>query len=129
MQRTWTLEEACSVLPEATKRIDEIAAMRRDMVSLVRDLNADGASPLGGVPEAKALEARLDEALGWFHGQGIQVKGIAPALLDFPARTAQGITLLCWLEGETSIEFHHDPVAGFAGREPVTTIVWPDDVD
>lgn len=124
-QRTWTLAEANAALPEAVQRIEQVAEMRRDLVAIVRDLNLAGESDLGGVPEAKALEARIDDAMTWFAATGIQVKSIAPALLDFPALTADGPTLLCWLEGEDAIAFHHDPLLGFAGREPVDGIRWP----
>lgn len=73
--------------------------------------------------EAKAAEASADEQLGWFHRQGIQVKGIAPALLDFPARAVRdGATvhvLLCWREGEDDIAAFHPPETGYLGREPL----------
>lgn len=124
--RTWTLEEANAALPEAVKRVEEVAGMRRDLVSLVRDINLGEPSELGGVAEAKALEARIDDAMSWFSLEGIQVKSVAPALLDFPAVTADGRTLLCWLEGEREIGWHHDPLLGFAGREPVDGIQWPE---
>lgn len=125
MDRNWTLDEANAVLPEAVKRIDEVADMRRDLVTLVQAINAREESELGGVAEAKALEARIDDSMAWFSVEGIQVKSIAPALLDFPAVTAHGVTLLCWLEGEREIAWHHDAVLGFAGREPVDQIEWP----
>ncbi len=125
--RTWTLDEANAALPEAAKRLEEVAGMRRDLVTIVAAVNAGEPCELGGVPEAKALEARIDDAMGWFSAEGIQVKGVAPGLLDFPALTADGITLLCWLEGETRIAWHHDPLQGYAGREPIDDVTWPDD--
>ena len=60
--------------------------VRADLVELQSALNQGTTSPLGGLPEAKALEARLSEILGWFSAEGLDLKGIAPLLLDFPAQ-------------------------------------------
>jgi len=60
-------------------------------------------SALGGLAEMKALQARLDHMLEWFSGQGIELKGLAPVLVDFPAELDGESVRLCWLEGETEL--------------------------
>lgn len=118
----FTLDEALELLPEARRRIAEIAGMTADLQRRARDLR-EGEAERGAIPEAKSLEAHIDEELGWFRERGVQVKGIAPALLDFPARaTIEGEpqeVLLCWREGEETITHFHAPDAGYLGRTPV----------
>lgn len=93
--------------------------MRASLVELRSALREGTPSPLGGLPEAKAFEARLSEILGWFEAQGLDLKGIAPLLLDFPAQLDGDTVLLCWLEGERELRWYHRPEHGFAGRKPL----------
>jgi len=73
-------------------------------------------SPLGGLPEAKACQAQLSELVGWFSAEGLELKGIAPLLLDFPSEREGEPVLLCWLEGERELGWYHKLAHGFAGR-------------
>jgi hypothetical protein len=114
--RTYTLAEARAILPEVIRRADQFVTARADIAELMEALQSGDPSPLGGVPEAKALEAQLDEILSWFGGQGLQVKGVAPLLLDFVSELDGEPVLLCWLEGETELGWYHRPQHGFAGR-------------
>jgi hypothetical protein len=65
------------------------------------------------------MQARLSELLGWFPAQGLDVKGIAPLLLDFPAELSGEPVLLCWLEGEEELRWYHKAQHGFAGRRVI----------
>jgi len=53
------------------------------------------------------------------HAEGVQVKDPRAGLIDFPARRAGRVVLLCWKVGEPSLEFWHEIEAGFAGRRRV----------
>ena len=125
MATTFTFDEASALLPEAQRRIGEVAGLVAELQRLARTLEAGGASGTE-LPDAKALEARIDEALGWFQARSIQVKGVAPALLDFPARGVIGgqevEVLLCWREGEDAIAWYHPPETGYLGREPIAQL-------
>ncbi len=116
MARTFSLADARSLLPEVRLKADQVIAVRADLVELTGDLARGMPSTLGGRAEAKALEARLDDLLSWFRGQGIEVKGWAPLLLDFPGEVDGEPALLCWLEGDVDLEWYHRPEHGFAGR-------------
>ncbi|MBW8484793.1 DUF2203 domain-containing protein [Actinomadura parmotrematis] len=118
---TWqfTVEEARALVPQVRERAAEIVRHRADLAELALDLRAGGPSRLGGRPELKALEARLDELLTWFTGQGIEVKGIAPFLIDFPCVLDGAEVRLCWLEGDTELAWYHRADLGFAGRRPL----------
>ena len=121
MRRTFSVAEAHAVLPEARERIAEVAAMNGQLLRLVKAVQS-GDAPAGGIAEAKALEARMAEGLEWFTERGIEVKGIAPALLDFPLRVSDREVLLCWLQGEERISWYHESDLGFAGRAPLSDL-------
>ena len=122
VDRIFTLEQARLLMPDLLAKADDVVAARADLVELRIALEQGTASPLGGIPEVKALEARLSEILGWFAAEGLDLKGIAPLLLDFPARLQGDEVLLCWLEGERELRWYHKPEHGFAGRRPIPGI-------
>ena len=101
----FTLDEVRRILPVIRRLADEVIELRSTILD--RDTtNAD----------RKGHEARLSEILEGFTRDGIEVKGYAPLLLDFPSVLDGRSVLLCWLENEREIEWYHDPDHGFAGR-------------
>jgi hypothetical protein len=115
----FSLDEARGLVPELLSQAAELVAVRADLVDLQTALNRGVPSPLGTLPEAKGLEARLSELLGWFPEHGLDVKGVAPLLVDFPATLNGETVLLCWLEGEHELGWYHKPEHGFAGRRVI----------
>ena len=85
MDRVFTVEEARELLPSVIAGAEALIAARADMAEIAHDRRAAGASPLGGIPELKALEARIEEILSGWMAQGIEIKSVAPVLVDFPA--------------------------------------------
>jgi hypothetical protein len=114
-----TLDDAREALARLRPRIDEFVAVRADLAELRADLAERGRSPLGGLPEIKAHEARLHAALESFSEYGVQVKGIAPLLLDWPGERGGVAVLWCWLEGDADIGWYHRADCGFLGRRPI----------
>ncbi|HTT55353.1 MAG TPA: DUF2203 domain-containing protein [Streptosporangiaceae bacterium] len=119
MAHVFTVEQARRLLPEVRAHAAELVAVRADLVDLQTALDRGVPSPLGALPEAKGLEARLSELLSWFGERGLDVKGVAPLLLDFPATLNGETILLCWLEGEPGLGWYHKPEHGFAGRRVI----------
>lgn len=119
MTRTFTLAEARALLPEVLEQSDALVSVRADLAERVHAHNRGDHGPLA---EVKALEARMSELLDWFPARGIQVKGYAPLLIDFPASQDGRDILLCWLEGEPELAWYHDPALGFMGRRPLTDL-------
>lgn len=72
------------------------------------------------------LEAGFDRSMAWFAERGILVKGLDPALLDFPARAVlDGMdieVLLCWRDDEDAIAYDHPAASGYRGREPIAML-------
>src|ERR1700749_3132281 len=100
---TRTLAQAQAAFAALRPRIVDFLAARADLAELQADLAERGSSPHGALAEAKALEARLYADLEHFGGDGVQVKGFAPLLLDFPGDRDGDPVLWCWLEGDSDI--------------------------
>lgn len=114
--RLFGVPDARALLPEVRRRVDALIEARADLTELSVDLSRSGSSPLGGLAEMKALQARLDDMLEWFPGQGLELKGFAPFLIDFPAELNGVSVRLCWLEGEPALAWYHRSDLGIAGR-------------
>jgi hypothetical protein len=116
----YTVAEARALLAETMPVIDEFVALRADTAELAAAMHGLGpATPLGGLPEFKAAQARLDELMTQIQRTGAEVKGFAPLLLDFPSEIADRPVLLCWLEGDGELAWYHRTELGFAGRRPL----------
>jgi hypothetical protein len=115
----FTLARARELMPAVLRRGSELVEVRANLVELQAALAKGARTPLGGLPEAKACQARLSELLAWFPDQGLDLKGFAPLLLDFPAELDGEAVLLCWLEGEPELGWYHKLAHGFAGRRPI----------
>ena len=115
----FTLAEAQRVLDSLRPALAELVTARADAVELSSAIEQGRPSPLGGLPELKAAEARLDELMTTIQQTGVELKGFAPLLLDFPAVLDGVPVLLCWLEGDGPIAWYHRTELGFAGRRPL----------
>ncbi len=101
--------------------LDEIVALRAEAAEIAASLQPDGVvTALGGLPELKAAQARLDELMTTVQQTGAELKGFAPLLVDFPAEFDGVPVLLCWLEGDAELSWYHRADLGFAGRRRLT---------
>jgi hypothetical protein len=115
----FTLEEARTIMAELGPDIDELLVLRADLAEIQADLLHAGTSRLGGLADAKGLEARFYAGVEALGVKGAEVKGIAPLLLDFPGERDGVPILWCWLEGDDDIRWYHREDCGFPGRRPV----------
>ncbi|MDI6104746.1 DUF2203 domain-containing protein [Actinoplanes sp. NEAU-A12] len=116
----FTLPEARLEVARLRPVLDQIITLRADMVELSAALVPGGEpTPLGGLPERKAVEARLNELMTEVQETGAELKGMAPLLVDFPGELDGVSVLFCWLEGDTDITWYHRADLGFAGRRPL----------
>ncbi|HEX5595311.1 MAG TPA: DUF2203 domain-containing protein [Micromonosporaceae bacterium] len=112
----FTLAEARAELTRLRPVLEELVVVRADAAELAAALAGGEPTRLGGLPEWKAAEARLDELMTEVQQTGAELKGFAPVLVDFPADLDGVPVLLCWLEGETELAWYHRRDLGFAGR-------------
>ena len=116
----FTVEQARAELARLRPLLAEFVALRADAAELAAALSGGRSGTVrGGVPELKGAQARLDEMVGELGSAGVEVKGFAPLLLDFPAELEGQAVLLCWLEGDRELAWYHRLDLGFAGRRPL----------
>ena len=116
----FTLAEARSQLAELHPIIEDFVATRAEAAELGASIQTGGRpTQLGGLPEFKAAQARLDELMTQMQQTGAELKGVAPLLLDFPAELDGEDVALCWVEGDAGLTWYHRRDLGFAGRRPL----------
>jgi hypothetical protein len=115
----YTVDSAREALAALLPTLDQIVALRADTAELAAAVTSGAVTTLGGTPEFKAAQARLDELITALQQHDIQVKGLAPLLLDFPSEFEGVPVLLCWLEGDRELRWYHRTDLGFAGRRPI----------
>ncbi|MDP9396267.1 MAG: DUF2203 domain-containing protein [Actinomycetota bacterium] len=109
--------EARAELVRLRPVLDGIVAVRADAAELAASLRPGGLpTPLGGLAELKAAQARLDELMTVVQQTGAELKGFAPLLVDFASELDGVPVLLCWLEGDPELAWYHRLDLGFAGR-------------
>ncbi len=131
-ERRFTLEEAQRLLDtelrELAERMVAARAKSRDLESRWRKLVIAIGSNGGNMerPEVRELQgaveashSELNEIVGRFTAEGVQVKDMDRGLIDFPADVDGQDALLCWHVGEDRIAYWHSPEDGFAGRRPL----------
>ncbi len=113
----FTVPEARAELARLRPVLDELVRLRADAAELAAALRPGGReTALGGMPEWKAAQARLDDLMTTVQRTGAELKGFAPLLIDFPAELDGVDVLLCWLEGDRELCWYHRADLGFAGR-------------
>ena len=117
MTGQFTVDEARAILAELLPVIDEFIALRADLTEEASARRAGTGSM--AIADLKAMEARLSQTLDDFRARGIEVKGWAPLLLDFPSERDGRAVLLCYLEGDRELAWYHDVEHGFPGRRPL----------
>jgi hypothetical protein len=130
--KTFTLEEANSLLPvmesllaramsakEAAESLEREVQALRQRIFLSGGLTVNIAEIARNRTETEAEVKRAKEALAEIDAIGVQVKDLDTGLLDFPCRVEGELVLLCWRRGESRIEYWHTLESGFRGRQPV----------
>ncbi len=117
--RIWTHEEATAALPEVAAQVRRL----RELIEAARTTSGgNGAQPSGnGHGPATSGSGEVQAILTELTDQGIVVRDPERGLIDFPAEAPGGRTyLLCWLDGEDSIDWWHWQEDGFDGRTPLS---------
>lgn len=112
----FTVSEAREVLIELMPTLERFITLRADAAEIQASVRGES---LGGAMELHEIEQRLDSAMRTIQETGVQIKGWAPLLMDFPAVLDGEDVLLCWLEGDLGLAWYHRLECGFAGRRPL----------
>lgn len=127
-RRLFTVDEANALLPELTRVLTAMRAAaaaledaRRALGRLTETMRANGSAARATDLEAR-IRSRADDLAthgAWLRERGIELKGVADGIVDFPARRDDRVVFLCWRLGEPVVAFWHETDAGFAGRRPL----------
>ncbi len=112
--RPFTLDEARALLPEIIAIAEEIIPLRAELVAGAKGRHDGG--PRANLADVKGMEAQLSHLLDELRQLGLEVKGWAPLLVDVPVTVGGREVLVCWLEGDRSLDWYHDRDHGFVGR-------------
>ena len=69
--------------------------------------------------ETEELANRFKTLVQEINDSGMILKDLERGLVDFPMLYEGREVYLCWLLGESTIEFWHETDSGFAGRQPL----------
>lgn len=118
--RHYTLEEATELLPRVARLVERIRAARNRLGDReAREaLSEAGPTNGGGSPGRTVSEGFLElrDSMTELRELEVVLRDLDRGLLDFPSLRAGREIYLCWVEGEDTIGFWHEPEAGFAGR-------------
>ena len=127
----FTLEEANALVPWLEETFARMMPLRQELVesqerllALLRRRRSNGHSSsdeeiAAAQREADRLTQQLQEQLREITDRGILVRDVGRGLVDFPAYREDREVYLCWLRGESRIDFWHETNTGFASRQPL----------
>ena len=130
-ERHFSVEEADELIPWLKAKFDEIAPLRGEIIreqdewlTLLRESRGNGhaskESDLNTKNQAiDRLRIGIQGHLQELERRGVIVKDLDRGLVDFPYLREGREVYLCWLKGESRIEYWHDTDVGFAGRQPL----------
>lgn len=116
--RVFTPVEANQTLPLVKRIVKDILASGARLRKLAgRSLTEDE------MDRAHDLQYRLQELMAELAEIGCDYKdwGFEMGLVDFPGFIDAQPVLLCWRSDEPSVEWYHEPEAGYAGRQRIPT--------
>ena len=129
--KLFTVEKANKTLPlvqavaaDMARLSQEVIQRRQRLAFLMERRRTPGKDPyqeeLNQIEEELASDAaRLQEYADELRQLGVEPKGAAEGLVDFPAMLNGRLVYLCWKLGEPEVQYWHDLEAGFQGRQPL----------
>ncbi len=123
-RRRFSLEHANKTLPLVSRIVNDIVQTHARTVALQEQL-AEGLSAKQQQIVQEDLERETDRMQSYvdeLHEIGCELKDFSIGLVDFIGRHDGRDVCLCWKLGEPKIEHWHELNAGFAGRQPISTL-------
>lgn len=121
MQRTryFTPAQANALVPDVAARMREVAGRIRQMRHICEVAGLPGLDPDDAAAQISHLKRAIESAIDEICSEGVEVKGVEPALVDFPALMNGHEVYLCWREGEDGVGWWHPVRTGFSDRVPL----------
>ena len=130
-QDYFTLDEASRKIPWLKTQLETIASLTEEIELLRLELNTDlikassnghGATDIDSKGDQKKIDAmvdRLKKLAEEINDSGIILRDLERGLVDFPMLWESREVYLCWILGESDIQFWHEVDTGFSGRQPL----------
>ena len=130
-QKYFTVDDANQKIPWLELKLQEIVSsnknikqLKMDLDNILRKRSSNGHSDTDQDVQDNRKEIdtsvdRLKSVVQEINDSGIILKDIDLGIVDFPAVWKGREVYLCWLLGESSIQFWHEIDIGFAGRQPL----------
>ncbi|HXQ48714.1 MAG TPA: DUF2203 domain-containing protein, partial [Thermoplasmata archaeon] len=126
--RLWTVEEANARVPELEELLPRLRAWTVRLGEVHAELHrlqefwgkevdapdqADHERKTQLDSEWANLTQRLEEAVGSFHREAIELRDVESGLVDFYGYVGGEVVFLCWLRGEPEVGHYHSLTGGF----------------
>ncbi len=123
-KRYFTIDEANESIPELVRDISKLMELKEDMEKLHAELTPFlEVIPYNGGHKNAFLLMQIGEEFREIvkdiEHRGCHIKGLDPALIDFPHIRDGKEVYLCWRYGEKEIRYWHEVESGFSGRKPL----------
>lgn len=123
-KKYFTVEEANEYIPELIRDISTLLELKEELENLHAELTPffEVIPTNGGHKKAPLFMQTGDqfrEIVERIQRRGCHIKGLDPALIDFPHMRDGKEVYLCWRFGEKEIGYWHEIESGFAGRKPL----------
>lgn len=121
--KRFTLSQANSTLPLVRRIVDDLVKTY-EQISRLQSRQID--APAKDQDDLqKQLDRAKDKLQGYadeLHDVGCEMKDLRIGLVDFVGCHQGRDVCLCWKLGEDTIAYWHEQQAGFAGRQPISTL-------
>jgi hypothetical protein len=124
-KRRFSLEQANRTLPLVSRIVADIVKVHRDATTQqaqIERLATASKKRLEAEKELETLLERLGALMTELGSVGCELKDFQTGLIDFVGRHQGRDIYLCWKLGEAQIDYWHEVDAGFAGRQPISTL-------
>lgn len=123
-KRYFTVEEANECIPQLIEDISALLELKEELERLQEELKPfiEEIPSNGGSKKALLLMKIGDQfrdTIKRIEDRGCHIKGLDPALIDFPHIRDGKEVYLCWRFGEKEIGYWHEIESGFSGRKPL----------
>jgi hypothetical protein len=123
-KRRFTLAQANSTLPLVKRIVADIVRTHGLVLKCQAELERQTAAR-----DQAATQSRLDQAVNHLEDYvdelsdvGCELKDYQVGLIDFVGKHQRRDVYLCWKLGEEKIGYWHEIEAGYAGRQPISTL-------